>query len=135
MAPVTTVLRDLTSVDALTQAVDDAANAPILIYKHSSTCGTSAMAMEEIMDLVEASDLPVPVYCIHIQGARDVSREAELLLGVRHESPQIVLVGPAPADDQGRRWTVLWHGSHFRVTAAAIRAALRTHLALPASTS
>lgn len=112
---------ELTSVEALERAIAASASLPILIYKHSSTCGTSAMAFEEVSELLRSPALPADVYLVHIQASRTVSRAVETLLGVRHESPQVLLVSHGQ---------VLWHGSHFRVTAALILGSLQRHLSV-----
>lgn len=93
-------------------------DAPLLIYKHSLTCGTSGVAFEEIRDVLP--DLPpgVRLAIVKVQVARPVSNLIAERFGVRHESPQVLLV------DGGR---VIWHASHFRVTASEILAALGRH--------
>jgi len=110
------VLRELHSISAWQAALAQSAQRPAVIFKHSLTCGTSAMAMEEIQNLANCADLDADISIVRIQEAREVSRAIEQQLGVRHESPQVVLV------IDGR---VVWHASHFRVMAAAILAALK----------
>lgn len=102
----------LTSLDELTVALERSFTRPILLFKHSSRCGTSAMASEEVHDLLAGAPLAADVYVIHIQAHRDVSDAVTRLLGVRHESPQVLLVQDG---------TVRWNASHFRVTADGIR--------------
>ncbi len=110
-----TLLKPLSTIEELDAALAASAVRPILIFKHSATCGTSAMAAEEIGDLIAGAPLGVDIYLLRIQAARAVSREVERRLRVRHESPQVLLI----QDGQ-----VVWSASHFRVTAAAILAAL-----------
>lgn len=101
----------------LDAAVQTSAAQPVVIFKHSLTCGTSAMAAEEVEDLVSAAVADLPVYILTIQRARDLSWEIERRFGVRHESPQVLVL---------RDGQVVWHASHFRVTADAIRAAVES---------
>ena len=108
-------LKELTTLEELDAALATSATQPILIYKHSLTCGSSGVAYEEVLDLAEASMLPGSTFLVRIQAAREVSRAIEERLGIRHESPQILLIV------EGRG---VWHASHFRVTASAISAAL-----------
>ncbi|MEO6223643.1 MAG: bacillithiol system redox-active protein YtxJ [Vicinamibacterales bacterium] len=109
-------LKELATVADLDAAVSASATQPILIYKHSLTCGTSGMAYEELLDVVTGSMLPGTAFMVTIQTARGVSRAIEERLRIRHESPQVLLVS------EGR---VVWHASHFRVTARRIAAALQ----------
>jgi bacillithiol system protein YtxJ len=119
MGRMTNPLQELTSIEDFDLAVAASATRPILIYKHSTTCGTSAMAFEEVTDLLQGPPLSVDVYLVRIQTSRAVSRAVETTLQVRHESPQMLLVSNGQ---------VLWHGSHYRVTAKSIQAALVQHL-------
>ena len=108
-------LTEIATFEDLDAAMAASATQPILIYKHSLTCGTSGVAYEEVVDLVEGSMPPGTAYIVRIQTARNVSRAIEERTGIRHESPQALLV----VDGK-----VVWHASHFRVTARAIAAAL-----------
>ncbi len=117
------MFRDLDSIGAWQAALAQSATRPVVIYKHSLTCGTSAMAMEEMQAFVDGAPVGAAVYLLRVQQARDVSRTIEATLGVRHESPQVLLVV------DGR---VVWHASHFRVTAAAMREALQPYTAAAA---
>lgn len=99
----------------LDDAVARSAAGPVLIYKHSSTCGTSAMAAEEIRDLRAGRLLPIDVFSVTVQTHRALSDAIARRLAIRHETPQALLIC-------GGR--VVWHASHFRVTAEAITKAL-----------
>src|SRR6187402_1945015 len=88
-------------------ALDDflaSAKGPVLLYKHSATCGRSAIAREEIHSLVANPPGPVSVGMIVVQSARRVSNEVARRFAVRHESPQVLLI-------EGGR--VVWTASHF----------------------
>jgi bacillithiol system protein YtxJ len=111
-----TSLRSLKDLDA---ALVAAQAEPILIFKHSPTCGVSAQASEDIGELIDGAPLPVALYLVSVVAQREVSDAITKRLGVRHESPQILLV---------HRDEVLWHASHFRVSAAEIQKALQRHV-------
>jgi len=109
------VLAELRTADDLDRLLEASLTQPVLVYKHSLTCGTSAMAFEEIRDLVAGPAIGARVGVVMVQPARGVSNEIASRLGLRHETPQVLLV---------RDGRVVWHASHFRVTAQAIRDAL-----------
>lgn len=109
-------LDELKTVDDLNRLVEASSAEPVLIYKHSLTCGTSAMAFEEIRDLVAGAPIGARLGVVMVQPARALSNDIAARFGVRHETPQILLV---------RDGRVVWHASHFRVTADAIRDALQ----------
>lgn len=106
----------LTNLDELDAALARTAAEPILIFKHSPTCGISAQAHEEIVTLLADAGWRTEVYMVIVQEGRLVSNEIAKRLNLRHASPQILLV---------RDGVVRWHASHFRVTARAIRDALQ----------
>ena len=116
MHPALKLIETVTDLDAALAGSD---LRPILIFKHSATCGTSAIAYEEVTDQVVELARSVDVYLVRIQAARIVSRAIEERLGVRHESPQVLLVS-------GNR--VLWQATHYRVTAGSIAAAVQKHV-------
>lgn len=105
--------RPLTDLAALEGAIADSTLRPVLIFKHSPTCGISAQAYDEIATL---SKIPADILVVDVWAARHVSTAIAERLRTRHESPQVLLV-------VGGR--VVWSASHFRVTADAIRSALR----------
>ena len=84
-----------------------------LLYKHSSRCGTSLRAMLEVERFARA-EADIPVYGIDVIRQRRISGEAAERLGVRHQTPQVILIR------QGRP---AWHASHSYITAKALSAA------------
>jgi bacillithiol system protein YtxJ len=83
---------------------------PVLIFKHSRTCGTSAMAFDELEEVTHRSP-SLHVVVVDVLTDRALSREIAARFGIRHESPQVLLLSGGD---------VRWHASHYRVTAAAI---------------
>ena len=108
-------MRVLTSLDAFEAALASAASDPVLFFKHSETCGMSLQAHEEMRDLVADPQWPVPVYLVSVQASRPVSNAMAERLGVRHASPQVLLV---------RNGEVQWHTSHLAITVDAVQAAV-----------
>ena len=105
------VLKSLAELD---EAVRHSYDRPIVIFKHSATCGTSAMAFEEMEELI-ALEPAAEVFVVAIPFGRAVSNEIARRFGVRHESPQVLVV---------RDGGIAWHASHFRVTRDGIASAL-----------
>ena len=113
MHPKLSHLESVGDVDAL---LTESAARPVLIFKHSDSCGTSYEALDELVEHLNESNLDVRYAMVTVQDFRDVSAAISARLGVRHETPQALLV---------RDGRVLWAVSHFRVTAAAVEAALK----------
>ena len=85
---------------------------PVLLFKHSLTCPISGAAYQEM------SGFEGDVSLIVVQRSRDVSREVEQLTGIRHESPQAIIL---------RNGQAVWNASHWRITRRAVEEALRQH--------
>lgn len=84
-----------------------------LVYKHSPICPVSTRAAREI-ERFEREHPEVPVYRVDVVGDRAVSQAIAARLGVRHESPQAILL---------RQGAPIWHDSHGGVTAVAVAVA------------
>lgn len=106
-----TPLETQADLDALFQR---SALEPVVVFKHSPTCGTSAQAYDELSDYL-AGDDAIDVYLIDVLRSRSLSQALAARVQLRHESPQLLVL---------RAGAVTWHGSHWRVTADAVRAAV-----------
>jgi bacillithiol system protein YtxJ len=83
-------IRDIEHGHELRNLLRESERRPVLLYKHSAICGLSSIAEREIRRLSQGSD--VPVYRIVVQKARRLSAIVERFFGIRHESPQAILV-------------------------------------------
>ncbi|MBU6367872.1 MAG: bacillithiol system redox-active protein YtxJ [Gemmatimonadetes bacterium] len=90
-----------------------AADAPVLVFKHSRTCPVSHAAHAEL-EAFRRSHAAVPVRVVVVQDERPLSAALAAGTGVRHESPQALLL---------HRGAVRWHASHGAITAARLAAA------------
>ncbi len=77
------------------------------LFKHSTRCGTSSRAYRQVTEYEEA-DEPIPVFLVDVIAERTLARSIADRLGVRHRSPQVILL------ESGRP---IWHASHGAVTA------------------
>jgi bacillithiol system protein YtxJ len=84
----------------------------VLVFKHSNACPISARAYREMEKLDRQVNL------IEIQAVPDLSRALESLTGVRHESPQVILLRDGKA---------VWNASHFDVNVASVSKALESN--------
>jgi bacillithiol system protein YtxJ len=104
----------LQSEEGLRQAIERSRGAPVVLFKHSSACSLSAYAYHELGRLTHPAD--PPVYVLVVQAERSLSNAVERRFGIRHQSPQvIVLYDGEPVYD----------ASHGRVTAETVRRAAR----------
>jgi bacillithiol system protein YtxJ len=88
-----------------------------IIFKHSPTCPISIFAHREVSRFCETQP-GAPVYLISVRRQRDVARHVAQCTGIRHESPQIVVL---------RRGDVLASASHDAITAEWIASAIASN--------
>jgi bacillithiol system protein YtxJ len=98
--------------ETLDKLITDSKAKPIVIFKHSNACGISSAAYRE-MEKLEGQ-----VNLLEVQSARDVSRALADLTGIRHETPQVIVLRDGKA---------VWDASHFDVKAGAVLKALESH--------
>lgn len=101
-------LTPLMDIAALEAAIEESAERPVLLFKHSRNCGISCEAFDELQHHLSTGLRAVAYKLITVQSHRGVSDEASARLGVRHETPQAILL------KNGRP---VWNASHFRITA------------------
>lgn len=112
-------LKPLHHLDDVERVLADSHHDPVLLFKHSRTCGISAEALDELRDHLEqhqAAPGRIRYAMVTVQTHRDVSNAIAARLGVRHETPQAILVHGGRA---------IWTASHFRVNAVEIANAVR----------
>ena len=102
----------ITDRKALEQLLARSHDAPVVLFKHSSTCPISSFAYKQM------SQVERDVSLVVVQRARDLSGEIESRTGVRHESPQAIVL---------RNGQAVWSASHYDITAGAVEEAVRQH--------
>src|SRR5688500_16780458 len=114
---------DLRENQDLEQLLEQSKTHPVIIFKHSTQCSISGSAYEEFESFVENAPDVVCGLVLVIEN-RSISHAIETRLGVRHESPQAIIV------KDGRS---IWTASHRTITADLLTEALQSH-AQPSST-
>lgn len=103
----------------LDELIKTSRSRPVWIFKHSLVCPVSSRAWEEFRGFAadrqeSGGDSGAAWAVIEIQNARPVSAAVAERTGVRHESPQALLL---------RGGEVAWHESHWNITARSLAAA------------
>lgn len=101
----------------LEQLLERSKSGPVLIFKHSTQCPISTQAYEEFTDFVEGVRGVMCGSVLVVENRRLSNAIAERF-GVRHESPQALLI------KDGR---VVWHASHWSITSDSLADALGTY--------
>lgn len=100
----------LADASALDELLELSNNRAVVLFKHSTTCPISSAAYQAI------SEYGGEVALLIVQQARELSRDVESRTGVRHESPQAIVL---------RNGRAVWNASHWKVSASAVEQAVR----------
>lgn len=82
---------------------------PVFLFKHSLTCPISSGVFQTV------SEIDADVYLVVVQHARDISNAVAEKTGVRHESPQAIVI---------RDGKTVYHASHYDVNVKDVEESL-----------
>ena len=83
----------LTHAEQLTDIVRESFEHPVLIFKHSTSCSISAAAKSKLeRQWPDAGLGSATLYYLDLLRYRPVSNEIAEKFGIRHESPQLLLI-------------------------------------------
>ena len=105
-------VRDIAHLEALIAASSER---PLLLFKHSRSCGTSHEALDELQAHLAEAPRDAAYAVVTVQGQRELSDAIAQRFHLRHETPQALVV---------RDGQLVWSASHFRVTSDAIARAI-----------
>lgn len=105
--------QDLHSTDQLSEIDALSAEAPVLIFKHSTRCSISAAAKSRLDRGWDQA--PLRSYYLDLLQFRPVSNAIADRYGVEHESPQVLII---------RNGKSVYQASHIEIRPEAIEAQL-----------
>lgn len=80
----------LTDEEQLKQIISKSQIKPQVIFKHSTRCSISAVALQRLQKTVQPSD--VDFYFLDLLAYRSLSNKIAGIFKVPHESPQVLLI-------------------------------------------
>jgi bacillithiol system protein YtxJ len=86
--------------------------APVFIFKHSTACGLSSCAQAEFQAFLATAPEGFGYYQVNVLESRSASDRIEEESGVRHESPQVLLLLGSKC---------VWDADHGAVRSGALR--------------
>ena len=95
----------LDTLDKLEAAIEESRIRPVLLFKHSTSCGISTGVFRYV------TGVDADINLIVVQTDRHISNEIERRTGVRHESPQAIVIKDGEA---------VYHASHYDITVGDI---------------
>ena len=82
---------ELTDLVQLDEIIAISNEKPVAIFKHSTRCSISRMALKQFENEFNSSDKVTP-YFLDLIAHRDISNEIANRFGVHHQSPQLILI-------------------------------------------
>ena len=64
---------------------------PVILFKHSTTCGASFLALQAVLAFARQR-ADTPIFLIDVIQQRPLSESIARALSITHESPQVILV-------------------------------------------
>lgn len=100
----TAKFKKIVTIEDLDEMIASSANLPVLVVKHSNTCGISLDIFHSLKILADRE-----VNYVVVQENRDLSNELESRTGIRHQSPQAIIFMDGKA---------IYHSSHYAIDPA-----------------
>jgi len=107
---------NLRSEEQISEIIEKSKSKPCLIFKHSSRCSISSVAKHRVERQWDFDQEEVAPYYLDLINYRSVSNEISSTFGVRHESPQVLLI---------QNGQCVFNTSHLDISVAGIRNGLQ----------
>lgn len=105
-------LQEETQLDNI---LEESKQAPVLIFKHSTSCPISSTAKDRLERQWSSNSDSVKPYYLDLIAFRNISNKIAEVFNVRHESPQVLLI---------RDGECVYNASHLAINAKAVEAKL-----------
>ncbi|MBT8316222.1 MAG: bacillithiol system redox-active protein YtxJ [Lutibacter sp.] len=102
----------LTEMSQLTTLISQSKLKPILIFKHSTRCGVSRMALKSFEKEFDIKSNMIDLYFLDLLNHREISSEIASKFNVYHQSPQVLVL---------KNEHVIYNDSHYQISASAIK--------------
>ena len=99
------------TLEALDTLFEESHRDPVVLFKHSNSCGISAHVIEQV------GEVDANVNVVIVQVNRHISNAIEERTGCRHQSPQAFVIKDGKA---------VYHAAHYGISAADIEGRLRS---------
>lgn len=103
---------DLTDLKQLDEIIAESEDTPVIIFKHSTRCSISRMALKTFEREYNIEIGEAKPYFLDLLEHRDISNEIALRFEVMHQSPQLILIKNGKA---------VYTTSHSDIDAGAVK--------------
>jgi bacillithiol system protein YtxJ len=103
--------RKIQQISEVTDAWNESFSKPVLLFKHSTRCSISSMALNRLERNWAGNEEKITPYYLDLIAFREVSNFIAQHSGIQHESPQAIAV---------KNGEVFYHASHNGISLADI---------------
>ncbi len=107
--------KTLNDINQLDELVNSSSSKPVVIFKHSIRCGTSAMVKHQLEEEWDFEPEELDFYYLDLINYRNISDKVAEMFGVVHQSPQVILL---------KNGVAAYSTSHTMISTASIRSAI-----------
>src|SRR5690625_2829435 len=104
-------MKRITTIEAWRESLEGSKERPSLLLKFGMACSSSVSALEELREL----ETELPKYIVAVQADRPVSNMIEKDLGVKHESPQLLILKGGKG---------IWQATHDKIKRSLLNEAI-----------
>ena len=102
---------NLTDLGQLNEIIAQSETQPVLIFKHSTRCSVSRMALKQFENEYNLED-KIVLYYLDLLEFRNISNEIATRFNVEHQSPQLLLI---------KNGVVIFKASHSEIDALELK--------------
>lgn len=106
------IWNDLTDLKQLDTIVQESTETQVIIFKHSTRCPVSRMALKNFENEYDIEEGLAKAYFLDLLEHRDISNEIASRFNVEHQSPQLILIKDGKA---------VYDTSHSDIDAGAVK--------------
>lgn len=110
------MMKQIKTIEAWEEIIEQSKQSPQIVFKFSATCVVSPPAHKQMSKFMKKSD--VPVHLVIVQTDPLISSQIEKDLGVRHESPQVLILSKGRA---------VWQATHYLIKEKEVRKAIELY--------
>jgi bacillithiol system protein YtxJ len=103
---------DLTEIKQLDEIAESSVETPVIIFKHSTRCSISRMALKQFERDYNIEAGKAKPYFLDLLEHRDISNEIASRFTVQHQSPQLILIKNGKA---------VYNASHQDIDAGVVK--------------
>ncbi|MBL0741542.1 bacillithiol system redox-active protein YtxJ [Chryseolinea lacunae] len=108
---------ELNSPQQVEQILEESKNKRVLIFKHSTSCSVSRMALDRLERNWKDDEMDMKPYFLDLISFRAISNRIAEQFQVEHESPQVLIIENGEA---------VYDRSHMAIDYRAIRDAIKS---------